>query len=442
MSENHAFAVETEAAALRPVSDVSGVVGWLGLAGLALWVLLCRNWAMVADALAIPGPREPMSGPYAALVGLVACGLPMALWSLGVEKVHRRASTGLDWDAPRPWRAGLGSGIVKLVGLWATWAVIGAFYVLERGYWQGSYLFAIHLLGAALVPLALLSVPYVLWLERLLVERRDGAWHCGAMLLGRPGWQAEKVVHHARIWAVKGFFTAFMLSILPGGFHDLVLWQAWGGPVAIANGLITALFVVDAQIGTLGYLLTLRPLDAHIRSANPFVEGWLAALICYPPFTLMATGNVLDYHPATADWTHWLGNYPLLLWVWAVWLVFLVAIYAWATMAFGPRFSNLTYRGVLTHGPYRFTRHPAYLSKNLFWWSSTLPFFATTHLWSDMVRNTVLLAGVSAVYWWRGITEARHLAVEDPKYRAYARWAQRHAPITRALMAFQNWLWR
>lgn len=422
----------------RPVSDVSSAVGWMGLAWLVVWVTICRNWAYLADAISIGGPREPMAGPYAALVGVLACGVPMVVWSLAVDKVHRRASTGLDWTAPRPWREGLGTGAVKLVGLWATWGVIGAFYVLERYYWQGSYLFAIRVIGVFLVPLVLVSVPYVLWLERVAVERRDGAWHCGAMLLGRSGWQAAKVAHHARVWAVKGFFTAFMLSILPGGFAELVQWHVFDGPVALANGLFTGLFVVDAQIGTLGYLLTLRPLDAHIRSANPFLEGWLAALICYPPFTLMAAGNLLDYHPATADWAHWLGDYPVLLWVWAGWLVLLVAVYAWATMAFGPRFSNLTYRGVLTHGPYRLTRHPAYVSKNLFWWSSTLPFFATTHLWSDMVRNTILLAGVSAVYWWRGVTEARHLALEDPKYRTYSRWARRHAPITRALVWAQR----
>lgn len=417
----------------RPPGDVSGVVGWLGLAGLVLWVMVCRNWAQLADAMGLGGPREPMAGPYAALLGLVACGTPMVVWSLLVDKVHRRASTGLDWSARRGWADGLGTGAVKLVGLWATWGVIGAAYVLERYYWQGSYLFAIRLMGAALVPLVVLSIPYVLWLERVLVERRDGAWHMGAMLLGRAGWDAGKVVHHARAWAVKGFFTAFMLSILPGGFYDLVRWEWGGGAVALANGLIMGLFVVDAQIGTLGYLLTLRPLDAHIRSANPFLDGWLAALICYPPFTLMGAGNVLDYHPATADWTFWMAGHPVLMTVWACWLVVLVAIYAWATMAFGLRFSNLTYRGVLTGGPYRLTRHPAYVSKNLFWWSSTLPFFATTHLWSDMVRNTVLMAGVSAVYWWRGCTEARHLAAEDPKYRAYSRWARRHAPVTRAL---------
>ena len=32
-------------------------------------------------------------------------------------------------------------------------------------------------------------------------------------------------------------------------------------------------------------------------------------------------------------------------------LVALTAIYAWATVAFGIRFSNLTHRGILTHGP-------------------------------------------------------------------------------------------
>jgi protein-S-isoprenylcysteine O-methyltransferase Ste14 len=424
----------------RPASDVSGAVGWVGLAGLACWVLVCRHWAQLADLLNIAGPRLPMSGPYAALIGVVACGLPMVLWSVAVDKVHRRTSTGLDWSAPRPWREGLGTGAIKLLGLWATWAMIGAFYVLERYYWHGSYLFAMRLMGAALVPLMLLSIPYVLWLERVLVERRDGAWHFGAMLLGREGWDGPHVLRYLRSWAVKGFFTAFMFSILPGGFADLVNWQAWSEPVALANGLVLALFVVDAQIGTVGYLLTVRPLDAQIRSANPFLDGWLAALICYPPFTLMGDGGLLDYHPATAEWSHWLADYPMLLWIWGGWLVLLVAVYAWATMAFGLRFSNLTYRGVLTHGPYRLTRHPAYVSKNLFWWSSTLPFFATTHLWSDVIRNSVIMAAVSGVYWWRGVTEARHLAAEDPKYRAYSAWAQRHAPITRAIGGFQRWL--
>jgi len=113
--------------------------------------------------------------------------------------------------------------------------------------------------------------------------------------------------------------------------------------------------------------------------------------------------------------------------------VFLTAIYAWATVIFGLRFSNLTYRGIITNGPYRFTRHPAYLSKNLFWWCATMPFLVTSNSLADAVRNTALLAMVSAVYYWRAKTEERHLGDDDPKYGAYSAWMKRNAPITRGL---------
>src|SRR5690606_7439129 len=120
---------------------------------------------------------------------------------------------------------------------------------------------------------------------------------------------------------------------------------------------------------------TFRPLDAHIRSGNPLLAGWLAALMCYPPFVwgLMGRGDVLGYEVNTGGWGWLLDGHAAIAWVWMAGLVVLTAIYAWATVAFGIRFSNLTYRGVLTNGPYRFTRHPAYLSKNLFWWFTALP---------------------------------------------------------------------
>ena len=147
----------------------------------------------------------------------------------------------------------------------------------------------------------------------------------------------------------------------------------------------------------------------------------------------MAPGGPLDYHTGSGDWAMWLADYPALLWGWGALLVALTAIYAWATVAFGLRFSNLTYRGVLTNGPYAWTRHPAYLSKNLFWWCATLPFLAASGLTSDAVRNTAILALVSAVYFWRAKTEERHLSGEDEKYVAYWHWMARHGPVTRVL---------
>jgi protein-S-isoprenylcysteine O-methyltransferase Ste14 len=211
-------------------------------------------------------------------------------------------------------------------------------------------------------------------------------------------------------------------------------------PVTIGNVTIAFMFMVDVQIAMVGYLLTVKPLDAQIRTANPLLAGWVAALICYPPFVLMGPGSVLDYHQNTADWSDWLAGHRALLWLWAGLLVWLTAIYAWATVAFGLRFSNLTYRGVLTNGPYAWTRHPAYLAKNTYWWLLTMPFLATSHSLIDEVRNTVTLGLVSAVYYWRARTEEAHLLAEDGKYRAYHAWMADYGPITARLGRVGRWL--
>lgn len=430
-----------------PPSDVSAWVGLAGLAGLLAWVLVCRHWPALAETFGIPGPRARLDGPYAAVAALLFSALPMAAVSLAIDKVHRRPSTGIDWSRKRPLAAIARVSMVKLAGLWATWAGLAALYALGRFYWDGQYLFAMHVLGAAAVPLVVLSVPYVLWLDRYLIEPRDHAWHFGALLLGGGGHDLEEVKKHWRVWLIKGFFGAFMLSILPPGFAAAVnadYGAILGDPATLGMTLIGLLFLIDVQIGTVGYLVTFRPLDAHIRSGNPHLAGWVAALVCYPPFvfTFMGSG-LLGYEFGTpgqgdANWTVWLGGRETLLWLWAGALVFLTAVYAWATVAFGLRFSNLTYRGVLTNGPYRFTRHPAYLAKNLFWWLSTLPFLVTNGSAADTLRNTVCLAAVGAIYYWRARTEEDHLWAEDAKYRAYHAWMSEHGLITAPLVRLKR----
>ncbi len=404
-----------------PPSAVSHAAGLVGLVGLLGWIMLARHYGW--------------NGPNAALVCCVATGLPMVLWSLLVDKVHRRASTGIDWSSPRPVKDVIDTSMIKLTGLWMTWAGIAAIYAVARWYWTGNYQFSMRVFIYVSPLLFFLSIPYVIWIDRYLKDQRDGAWHLGAMISGLPGWEREQIYHHLRAWAVKGFFLAFMLSIVPGGYADIVnanVAEIATNPVWIANWLIIAMFLVDVQFATVGYVLTFKPLDSHIRTANPYMAGWAAALICYPPFIMMGDNGPLNYHINTADWAYWFEGKTALLTVWGIWLVVLTAIYAWATVAFGIRFSNLTHRGILTHGPYRWTKHPAYLSKNAYWWFATMPFLVTSGSWSDAVRNTALLACVSAVYYWRARTEERHL-MADPDYAAYAAWMDRHGPIPRLI---------
>ena len=423
------------APARLPASDVSPWVGLVGLATLLGWIAFARLWPALVETFRIPARPEPLSGPHSALLAMALAGLAMAAWSVLVDKVHRRPSTGIDWSRRRPLSAVIETSMTKLAGLWATWLVIGVCYALGRWYWDGQYVFAMRVIAAAALPMFALSVPYVLWLDRYLVEPRDHAWHFGAMLIGREPWQAGEVKRHWRTWIIKGFFGAFMISILPAGFAAVVeadFGALAGDPIRFGTLLFELLFVIDVQVGTVGYLLTLRPLDAHIRSGNPFLAGWLVALICYPPFVhaFMGQGGVIQYEYETANWGYWIDGHPIVLWAWAGWLAFLTAVYAWATVAFGIRFSNLTYRGVLTNGPYRFTRHPAYLSKNLFWWFSAMPFLVTTGSAAEAVRNTVFLGCVSAIYFARAKTEEAHLLAEDDKYRDYHSWMAVHGPIT------------
>jgi len=406
----------------RPRSAVSTGVGMAGLAGMTLWTAIASIYRL--------------DGPYSAMVNVVACAVPMILWSILVDKVHRNPSTGIDWASTRTLKDTLDISVTKLTGLWLTWGGIALIYAVFRFWWTGRYAnfaWSIWCIEMAAPALFLLSIPYVLWLDRKLEQPKDGAWHLGAWLMGlKEPIDHKAIQNHLRSWAVKGFFLAFMLSIVPPNFGDFVGWnfaRMFDSPAVIANYCISFMFVIDVAFATAGYILTMRPLDSHIRTATPYAAGWTAALICYPPFVLMNEGGVLDYHPGSADWTWWFAGHPWILGGLGAVLVVLTGIYAWATIAFGIRFSNLTHRGILTHGPYAWTRHPAYLSKNLFWWLSGLPFLATT-TWVEGLRNAAIMACVSGVYYWRARTEELHLG-SDPAYQEYSAWMQRNAPVPR-----------
>jgi hypothetical protein len=244
----------------RPRSAVSTGVGVAGMAGLLAWVVVARSFGF--------------SGEASAMAAILACGVPMLLWSLAVDKVHRSPSTGIDWDGPpRPLSEALDYSLVKIAGLWATWAAIGFLYCVGRWYWDGIYLFAMEVMGLAAAPLLALSIPYVIWLDRRLIEPRDGAWHFGQLLIGRSALvDREAVYEHLRSWAVKGFFMAFMIAIVPGNWTAVVERSGadiTANLVSLTQWLIMAMFMIDTTFATVGYALTMKPLDAHMRRAGP-----------------------------------------------------------------------------------------------------------------------------------------------------------------------------
>jgi steroid 5-alpha reductase family enzyme len=124
------------------------------------------------------------------------------------------------------------------------------------------------------------------------------------------------------------------------------------------------------------------------------------------------------------NFSSWLAGLPYLRDACGSVIIVLSLIYALATVAFGLRFSNLTHRGIITDGPYRLSKHPAYLTKNLSWWLISVP-FALNDGWASAVRHSILLLLLNVVYFLRARTEERHLS-RDPAYVAYAEWINEH----------------
>ena len=212
--------------------------------------------------------------------------------------------------------------------------------------------------------------------------------------------------------------------------------QIFSGTVPFVAWCTQLMFLADVCFGTVGYILTLRPLDSHIRSANPYLSAWIAALVCYPPFLLMGLDGPLNYRNNTQEWMIWLEGHDSLLMFWGGTLILLTAIYAWATVIFGIRFSNLTHRGIITNGPYRLFKHPAYLSKNIYWWLLHVPFLSTAGT-LDALHNCLLLLIVNVIYYARAKTEEKHL-MADEAYRQYSAWIAKHGLLERIGSALRN----
>ena len=398
-----------------PVSATHGGVAAAGLVAFLAALAAVYHWRrtgfeLVDSALLI--------------MGVTAAALLLA--DLSWQKVHRRASTGLDFSRADPsWPRTL----TKFVGLLGSLGFIGLLYALFPEY-RGGYYESYFAMLRKVLPLAvLLALPYFYFVDRHMRAPRDGYWQLGQLLLRRP-FDRGMVWQHLLGWLIKGYFLPLMFTylcqdlarFLAYDFHRPGFIETW------FDVLYDSCYFVDVALVSIGYLLSLRLADTHLRSAEPTMLGWIAALVCYEPFWSLIGRQYLAYQGAI-NWVGWLGHSPLLYGAWGLLILFLTAIYVWATVAFGGRFSNLTHRGIITNGPYRWTKHPAYIAKNLSWWLISVPFLVQGSA-LESVRHCALLLGLNGIYWLRAVTEERHLG-RDPEYRRYAAWIARHGLVGR-----------
>lgn len=211
---------------------------------------------------------------------------------------------------------------------------------------------------------------------------------------------------------VKLFFLPLLVSwVINNTFHQINISKTLVFDLVALNAWLLSFFIyVDTILFCFGYIFEFKFLKNEIRSVEPTFFGWLVCLWCYPPFNSVSY-RIFDHR--LIDISHaWPANVVMAM---SLLITALWGIFAWASVALGAKASNLTNRGIVSSGPYRYVRHPAYASKLLVFYIQGI-FLGQYFLG--------LLFGFTIIYMLRAWTEERHLSL-DPDYIAYkklVRW--------------------
>ncbi len=375
----------------------------------------------------------------ATLIVIAAAVVPVLAGEIFILRVHKRPRAALQPPAPPDNRRVM----VKMAGYVAALAFAGGIYLFlpeySRAFYSPFMAFA-PLLAALLLVGGWLYIDYT---DRRLPEPEDGLYHLGLLVCGRlracdtksAGTMARSVLLRVYFLPVMYVYMSQYISMLLA--DDTLasarsMSQIPADAVLPAAGLFSALLVaylifavMDVLFATIGYLASFRPLDSDIRSVDATFAGWMSCLACYFPFweliCVKAFAHEFYSNPA---WYVWFADNTVLLTVWGTLVILAMIAESSTTMCFGLRFSNLTYRGLLSSGPFRLTKHPQYIAKLTNRFLFFVPFLSLTGMAGAATQCAVFLL-IIFIYYVRARTEENHLA-RYPEYVEYARWIDDH----------------
>lgn len=308
------------------------------------------------------------------------------------------------------------------VALAATFGVIGFCYWLfplfaSKDFTQHYFPFL-----KTVVPwIAAGSLPYFCLMDRCDPEENDVYCRLGRAIVQRRCTLTRfELANYVRGWIVKAFWLGLMQPAMIEKLQWMVAgdWRKLAGtPVEWYVAATTVCFFIDLCYASVGYMTNLKMFNTQTRTAEPTLLGWAVTIVCYWPFWAVLFYPYFFRYDSAHRWLKCCTAGSAVWYVWAGAIILLELLYALATVAGGIRFSNLTYRGLWNTGPYRWTKHPAYVFKNLSWWLISVPFLLNT--WQIAVKGSVLLLGLNVIYYLRARTEERHLS-HYPEYVAYA----------------------
>jgi isoprenylcysteine carboxyl methyltransferase (ICMT) family protein YpbQ len=388
-----------------------------------LAILLLRTFAPDIDFL------------VATLIVIAAAVIPVLAGEIFILRVHKRPRALLGPPAPPDNHRVL----IKMAGYIAALAFAGGLYLFlpeyNRAYYAPFMAFA-PLLAALLLVGGWIYIDYT---DRRLPQPEDGLYHLGLLVCGRvhecdiksAGTMARSVL--LRVYFLPVMYVCMSQYIALLLADDTIasarsMSQIPADAVLPVAGLFSALLVaymifaaMDVLFATIGYLASFRPLDADIRSVEATFIGWVSCLVCYFPFweLIMVKAFAHEFYSNPA-WYVWFADNTVLLGVWGALVILAMIAESSTTMCFGLRFSNLTYRGLLSSGPFRLTKHPQYIAKLLNRFLFFVPFLSLTGIAGATTQCAVFLL-IVFIYYIRARTEENHLS-RYPEYVEYAQW--------------------
>lgn len=377
----------------RPASVVPITDGLIGLAAMTIaWV-------------AVMWLRPPLL--VAAWIVLLATALPM----LGRELARSRPDTRRS-GAMRPlaWLSGFGLATAP--------------FLLVHGQDTGLFIWSVTWVVVAPA-----------FAIRLALEaRRNGSvaggfpTELGRALLPPDASRLRALAAPARVWALKAIFIPlYAISLVT--LLKLCYANPLSGPASWLGLAVCFAYLIDLCFGLSGYLMASNSLVPTIRSTQTRLGGWIVCLLCYGPI-IVHWPDLEAVIVQEIAWPAVISAYPQVL-IGAVAMLALLLLYVSATVCFGLRFCNLSNRGLISSGPYRWMKHPAYFAHAGNAWIITWVFMPAAGIELDLSQMLVPVA-LTLLYWLRSVTEEQHMR-EDPDYVAYAQWIERNGLVAQLL---------
>jgi protein-S-isoprenylcysteine O-methyltransferase Ste14 len=171
-----------------------------------------------------------------------------------------------------------------------------------------------------------------------------------------------------------------------------------------------------------GYLFSSKLLNTHIRKVDTTWTGWIVTLAYYTPLNAVIFNQWFKYKndiiSGQENYYTIFSNFPIILYGIIFILILMAIIHYWAEAILGIRASNLTNRGVIVSGPFAFSKHPIYLSKNIGFFLIALPFLSGNNF-AESLGFTIAFGIFAFGFYLRCHVEER-LFASDETYVKYA----------------------